>query len=124
MATALSRTPAERMGRAPVLPRPVAAAVRLVAEQLGSTLLVSNLGVLSGPPELSAVAFFPKQYGRSPVALGAATVAGTSTLSLRVSARDFGHADAERLLGGLVAEVGADSGAGASRSAAELPIVS
>jgi hypothetical protein len=123
VAAVLARTPAERVGRAPILPRPLAVAARLVAEQLGSSLLVSNLGVLSGPPELSSVAFFPKQYGRSAVALGAATVAGTTTLSLRVRARDFGDADAERLLAEVVAELAADPRAGPSRSDAELPIV-
>ena len=124
MAAVLARTPAERVGRAPALPRPLAAAVRLMAEQLGSSLLVSNLGVLSGPPELSSVAFFPKQYGRSPVALGAATVAGATTLSLRVRARDFRPDDAERLLTGLVAELPADARDDGRGPAAELPIVS
>jgi hypothetical protein len=124
VAAVLARTPAERVGSAPALPRPLAVAVRLLAEQLGSSLLVSNLGVLSGPPELSSVAFFPKQYGRSAVALGAATVAGATTLSLRVRARDFGPDDADRLLTGLVAELRADARSGGHRSAAGLPIVS
>jgi hypothetical protein len=109
VAAVLRRTPAERVGRGPVLPSPVAAFVGLVAEQLGSTLLVSNLGVLTGPPELRSVAFFPKQYGRSPVAIGAATVAGTTTLALRVPARCFGDDDAERFLAGVVAGLAAEA---------------
>jgi hypothetical protein len=43
---------------------------------------------------------------------------------LRVRARDFGDADAEQLLAGVAAELAADPRAGASRSDAELPIVS
>jgi hypothetical protein len=109
VAAALQRTPAERVGRGPVLAPPVATLVRLVAEQLGSTLLVSNLGVLTGPPELRSVAFFPKQYGRSPVAIGAATVAGTTTLSLRVPARGFADDDAERFLAGVSAALPAEA---------------
>ena len=121
VAAVLRRTTSERVGRGPVLPPPVAAAVRLVAEQLGSTLLVSNLGVLDGPGQLRSVAFFPKQYGRSPVALGAATVAGTATLTLRVRTRDFGPDDAERLLAGIAAELQADAPPAPSEPAAQLP---
>jgi hypothetical protein len=104
-----------------MLAPPAAAAVRLVAEQLGSTLLVSNLGVLDGPRDLRSVAFFPKQYGRSPVALGAATVAGTTTLALRVRARDFGPDDAERLLAGIAAELRPGVPPAPREPAAQLP---
>jgi hypothetical protein len=122
VAAVLRRTRPERVGRGPTLAPPLAAAARLVAEQLGSTLLVSNLGVLDGPRQLRSVAFFPKQYGRSPVALGAATVAGTTTLTLRVRARDFEPDDAERLLGAIARELRADSPPGSPEPAAQLPI--
>jgi hypothetical protein len=121
VAAALRRTAPERVGRGRMLAPPAAAAVRLVAEQLGSTLLVSNLGVLDGPRDLRSVAFFPKQYGRSPVALGAATVAGTTTLALRVRARDFGPDDAERLLAGIAAELRPGVPPAPREPAAQLP---
>ena len=98
-------------------------AVRLMAQHLGSSLLVSNLGVLSGPPELSVGRVLPQAYGRSAVALGAATVAGATTRALRVQARDFGtarRAAADR----AVAQLPADALGGGRGSAAELPIVS
>jgi hypothetical protein len=93
------------VGGGPALPRGLAGAARAVAGRLGSTLLVSSLGGLSGPDRLLSVAFFPKAYGRSGVALGAAAVGAASTLTLRVRARDFGHDDAARLLAAIVDEL-------------------
>jgi hypothetical protein len=102
---ALERALPERVGGGPRLPRPLGAPARRAAEQLGSTLLVSNVGVLHGPDQLLSVAFFPKAYGRSAVALGGATVAGTSTVSLRVRARDFAEDEAQQLLAEVIRQL-------------------
>jgi hypothetical protein len=95
------------------LPRVVRPLARLAAEQLGSTLLVSNLGSLQGPTELQSVAFFPKAYGRSGVAVGAATVGDASTITMRARARDFRQQDLERLLAEVIGELPTEATAGA-----------
>lgn len=53
-----------------------------VSRRLGSTLLVSHLGTVRAPGVLS-LAFAPVTGGRSGVSLGAVTLHGTTTLTLR-----------------------------------------
>lgn len=95
------------LGQAPALPvapptRRLAGVGRLAAallsRRLGSTLLMSNLGAVTGPPELREIAFYPVTHGHRAVALGAATVSGRSTLTLRAEARDFDRVSLERML--------------------------
>ena len=66
--------------------RVLGTAARLAAPRLGSTLLVSHLGTLSGADPLSAAAFYPVSGGGSGLSLGAATVRGETTLTLRARA--------------------------------------
>lgn len=67
----------------------------ILSRRLGSTLLVSHLGQVAGDG-LEALEFYPVTGGRSGVSLGAATVAGHTTLGLR--GRD-GRLTAEDLTG-------------------------
>jgi len=62
------------------------------SRRLGSTLLVSHLGEVSARG-LDALEFYPVSGGRSGVSLGAATVGGRTTLTLR--ARGGEHTDEE-----------------------------
>ncbi|CRK61366.1 hypothetical protein [Alloactinosynnema sp. L-07] len=90
---------------------------RLLAGRLGSSFLVSNLGPVSTSDEVRALAFHPAASGRSAVAFGAVTVADTTTLTLRVRARDFTYESAAELLSSLVTELREpDSGAAGSAS--------
>jgi hypothetical protein len=75
---------------------------RLLAGRLGSTFLVSNLGVVSAPDVVRSIAFYPAASGRSGVAFGAATVGDTSTVTVRARRKDFDDAAAGRLADGLV----------------------
>ena len=88
----------------PTLPSGRSGALARIAgwfsQRLGSTLLVSHLGEVSDPG-LEALEFYPVAGGRSGVSLGAATVGGRTTLTLR--ARGGEHTDAE--LGRLLALV-------------------
>ena len=47
----------------------------------------------------------PQGHGRLAVALGGATVAGTSTVSLRVRARDFAEDEAQQLLAEVIRQL-------------------
>ncbi len=81
--------------------RGVAAAARLarpLAGRLGSTLLVSNLGRIEAPDQVRSISFWPVAHGRSGVALGAATVGGTTMLALRARRTSFDQAAATSLL--------------------------
>jgi hypothetical protein len=72
---------------------------RLLASRLGSTFLVSNLGVVSTGDTVRSLAFYPAASGRSGVAFGAATTGGTTTVTVRARRKDFDAAAAARLLG-------------------------
>ncbi|SDX78867.1 hypothetical protein SAMN05421504_103850 [Amycolatopsis xylanica] len=74
---------------------------RLLASRLGSTFLVSNLGVIEAEC-VRSIAFYPAASGRSGVAFGAATVGGTSTVTVRARRKDFDGAAAGRLADGVV----------------------
>jgi hypothetical protein len=75
---------------------------RLLASRLGSTFLVSNLGIVSAADEVASIAFYPAASGRSGVAFGAATVGGTSTLTVRARRKDFDDFAVRELADGLV----------------------
>ena len=59
------------------------AALRLAAPRLGSTVLVSHLGALEAPSSVERASFHPVSGGGSGLALGAATLHGSTTLTLR-----------------------------------------
>ncbi|MFJ7216227.1 hypothetical protein [Amycolatopsis sp. NPDC098790] len=71
---------------------------RLLASRLGSTFLVSNLGVVSTGDSVRWLAFYPAASGRSGVAFGVATTGDVTTVTVRARRRDFDAAAAERLL--------------------------
>ncbi|MFJ9780254.1 hypothetical protein ACIRSS_11765 [Amycolatopsis sp. NPDC101161] len=71
---------------------------RLLASRLGSTFLVSNLGVVSTGDTVRSLAFYPAASGRSGVAFGAATTGEVTTVTVRARRRDFDAAAAGRLL--------------------------
>jgi hypothetical protein len=71
---------------------------RLLASRLGSTFLVSNLGVVSTGDTVRSLAFYPAASGRSGVAFGAATTGGTTTVTVRARRKDFDAPAAVRLL--------------------------
>jgi hypothetical protein len=86
-------------------PRAASILTGAMAARMGSTLLVSNLAAITGPPGLVALSFWPISHGRSAVALGAATVAARTTLTLRAPARRFAEEDLSRLLESVAAEL-------------------
>ncbi|WP_372664389.1 hypothetical protein [Amycolatopsis kentuckyensis] len=71
---------------------------RLLASRLGSTFLVSNLGVVSTGDSVRSLAFYPAASGRSGVAFGAATTGDVTTVTVRARRKDFDAAAAGRLL--------------------------
>jgi hypothetical protein len=90
---------------------------RVLSRRLGSTLLVSNLGPLAGPPSLLSTVFYPVAYGRSGVALGALTLGDVTTLGLRARGRDFGVPDVESLADSMVREIAAGDASDGHQSA-------
>ncbi|WP_370247483.1 hypothetical protein [Nocardioides sp.] len=92
--------------RVAALQRPL---LRALAPRLGSTLLVSHLGVVAAPG-LASLAFAPVTAGGSGLSLGAVTLHGTGTgtgtgsgtvLTLRGRAARWSDEALERLLEGL-----------------------
>lgn len=75
---------------------------RLLASRLGSTYLVSNLGIVSAADAVTSIAFHPAASGRSGVAFGAATVGDTSTVTVRARRKDFDDAATAALADGIV----------------------
>jgi hypothetical protein len=75
---------------------------RTLAGRLGSTFLVSNLGVVSAGDAVRSIAFYPAASGRSGVAFGVVTVGETTTYTIRARRRDFGTAAAAELVDELV----------------------
>jgi hypothetical protein len=73
-------------------------AIRLLAPRLGSTFLVSNLGVVRAGALVRSLAFYPVASGRSGVAFGGATLGDTTTITVRARRQDFDAAAASRLL--------------------------
>ncbi|GHH40045.1 hypothetical protein [Lentzea cavernae] len=70
--------------------------MRVLASRLGSTFLVSNLGVVKA--NVSAVRFFPAASGRSGVAFGVVTTGEVTTATVRVRRKDFDATAAAGLL--------------------------
>jgi len=86
-----------------VLGRAVGVALRVAAPRLGSTLLVSHLGTLSGDDHLAAAAFYPVTGGGSGLSLGAATVVMTTTITVRARAAQHDDDALQHLLERVVA---------------------
>jgi hypothetical protein len=81
-------------------------AVRLAAPRLGSTLLVSHLGELDAPASVGTVGFYPVTGGGSGLSLGAATVHGGTTLTLRGRAAQHDDEGVRQLLALVVGALG------------------
>jgi hypothetical protein len=74
--------------------------VRLLSGRLGASVLVSNLGRLTGDAgALRSAAFWPTATGPGGVGLGLVSAASSTTLTLRARRAWFARAEAERLLG-------------------------
>ena len=78
---------------------------RILASRLGSTFLVSNLGVVTAGDAVRSLAFYPAASGRSGVAFGAATVGETTTVTIRARRKDFDGPSAGQLVDELVTAV-------------------
>lgn len=78
-------------------------ATRLLSSRLGSTALVSNLGVVSGGEGVVAeLTFYPAASGPSGVAVGAVSTGEVGTVSVRARAKDFGQPETEQMLADLL----------------------
>jgi hypothetical protein len=89
--------PTEPAGRSLAATPAAATVTALLSRRLGSTLLVSHLGELDGDG-LESVAFYPVTGGRSGVSLGAATVSGRTTLTLRARGGEHSQEELSDLL--------------------------
>ena len=76
-------------------------ASRAFAPRLGSTLLVSHLGRVEAD-QLTEAVFYPLAAGGSGLSLGAVTVSGRTTVSLRARRSEHGPVGLERLLATIV----------------------
>ncbi len=94
---------------------------RLLAGRLGSTFLVSNLGVVSAGEKVRTLAFHPAASGRSGVAFGVATTGGRTTVTVRARRKDFDEAAAVRLLGEFRAAVRDQGSRAGHRLPGDLP---
>lgn len=75
---------------------------RALAGRLGATFLVSNLGAVQVGEPVAALAFFPQPSGPAGLAIGVASTAAATTLTLRARSRDFSAEAATELLDRLV----------------------
>lgn len=85
-----------------IAPRAVTGAL---SRRLGSTFLVSNLGLVDGGDAVRSLAFHPTASGRSGVAIGAATTGAFTTLTIRARRGDFDVRAAGELLATIVEEL-------------------
>jgi hypothetical protein len=76
----------------------------VAAWRVGATLLVSNLGLISGPGVRSA-AFYPAAGGRSGLAIGVTGAGDVVTITLRAPRSRSSNDDVERLLAAVVREL-------------------
>jgi hypothetical protein len=83
---------------------------RALGSRLGSTVLVSNLGLVSGPVE--RVEFWPVPAGPAGVCLGLASAGARSTLTVRARAGWFDESETQRMMAVAAAayEVPAEAG--------------
>ena len=86
-------------------PRAASVLMGWLAQRMGSTLLVSNLGAVDGVDGLASVAFWPVSHGRSGVALGAASVNSETVITIRAPRRTFAALDADRLAEAVAREL-------------------
>jgi hypothetical protein len=77
---------------------------RLLAGRLGSTVLVSNLGLVRGEG-LVGVRFWPVPAGPAGTAIGLATAGGTTTVTVRQRRNAFASEDAERFVDLVASEL-------------------
>lgn len=75
-------------------------ALRLLRNRLGATAMLSNLGLVSGDG-VSSLAMYPASSGPHSVAVGLASTATTTTLSVRTRRAEFSAAEHARLLAGF-----------------------
>lgn len=75
------------------------------AGRLGSTVLVSHLGRVTAPG-VTGLAFYPLSGTGSGLSLGAVTVAGRTTLTLRARGERHATTDLQHLMDRLVARLG------------------
>lgn len=80
-------------------------ALRMAAPRLGSTLLVSHLGVLEAPVSVRDAAFYPVTGGGSGLSLGATTLRNHTTLTLRARASRHDDEGLQALLALVVDEL-------------------
>lgn len=74
-------------------------ATKVLSSRLGSTALVSSLGVVAGGEQIfRSLRLYPAPSGPSGVAVGAVNTGGVGTITLRARRRDFGPAQADRML--------------------------
>jgi hypothetical protein len=78
---------------------------RPLASRLGATFLASNLGLVRAPALVRSLTFHPAASGRSGVAVGAATVGDTTTITLRARRGAFDDDAATALLAAVVAHL-------------------
>lgn len=97
----------EAVRRAPLEAAPtrgMAVGLRLLAPRLGSTLLVSHLGVVDAPA-VERLAFHPVTAGGSGISLGAVTHRDRTVLTLRARAAAWDADGLERLLEAVVSRL-------------------
>jgi len=96
---ALREAPVERppVTRSGAVDRAAAAAMRLLARRLGSTLLVSHLGEVDAP-HVERLVFHPVTAGGTGISLGAVGHRGRTVLTLRARAADWNADGLERVL--------------------------
>jgi hypothetical protein len=76
---------------------------RLLASRLGSTVMVSNLGLISPPDAVTRMDLYPAAHGRSGVAVGCVTIAATTTITVRARRADHTQDATRDLLREIVA---------------------
>lgn len=83
--------------------RPAGRGVRLLAgalrARLGSSFLVSNLGLVQVPSGLERIAFYPSAAGSRALAVGVASTPAYTTLTVRMPRADFDEREAAELCG-------------------------
>jgi hypothetical protein len=106
----LAHAPLQLGGFVAAPPRGLAAAARLglrmAAPRLGSTLLVSHLGTIQAPDQVDALSFYPVTGGGSGLSLGAATLHGRTTITLRARGSQHDDEGLQGLLALVVEELG------------------